>query len=165
MGSTMFEHYPQPDDYIPCNRPRPYKDSQITIMTGETSVHSFEIPFDVKTMCEDVEVIYKLGLSVVLTKENENDDLSIDDYDSDTHSSIVSCVLSPSETMLFADTLLDTSVQLRFIMKDIEGKYDAGDIVFSNIYPVTVIDSLLAQAEPTPPVPPIVNNGFGWTED
>ena len=71
MGD-MFKNYPQPEDYIPDNRPKPMHQHEITIMTGETASHTFDVPFDVNEDCNGLEVIYKLGLDIALIKETAN---------------------------------------------------------------------------------------------
>lgn len=155
----MFDAYPQPDDYIPNNRPRPRKEFKLDIMTGETASHTFDVPFDVEADCQEVEVLYKLGLKIVLNKNSS--ELEIQPMTKECcgkqiqYTSII-CHLSAQETLLFNNQVLNTRVQLRFTMND-------GSITYSEIYPVKVVDSL--NGEEVPPVPPMVVTGFGWTED
>jgi len=133
---NIFDNYPSSSDYIPDNRPKHHKKHIITIMTGETATHSFDVPFDVAEVCSSVEVFYKLGLDVVLVKEmNDLEIVSIYDEERDWHYSNVIVTLSCDETSLFRDTLLDTHVQMRFTMKD-------NTVEYSEIYPVKVEDSL-----------------------
>lgn len=150
----MFDNYPQPEDYIPDNRPRPKHKHEITIMTGETASHTFDVPFDVNEDCIDIEVIYKLGLNVIITKKSNELDI-VSKEKGDWHYSSVTSSLSSEETALFHDTLLDANVQIKFTMKD-------GAIQYSEIYKVDVQDSLDGN-KPTPA--PTVIIGFGWTED
>lgn len=128
----MFDNYPQPTDYIPNNIFKAHRHFCLNIMTGESTTHTFEIPFDVSKETLDVEIIYKLGLNVVLTKPNEEIEVLKKDK---CNFSYVSCKLTPEETLLFKDTLLDTHVQLKFTMKD-------GTTMYSEIYKVNVKDSL-----------------------
>lgn len=128
----MFKNYPQAEDYIPNNRRKCFPKSKITIMAGETTIHSFEIPFNVETDTIDCDVIYKLGLNVVLTKDITDCTFT---YDEDNHKTILTCTLSSEDTMLFANTLLDAHVQIRFIMND-------SSVMYTEIYPVKLIDSL-----------------------
>lgn len=128
--SEMFKNYPQPDDYIPNNRPKCRKPFKLDIMVGETSVQSFDVPFDVEEDCIDWEIIYKLGLEVVLIKSKETIEI-IKDEDN----TILSCVISPEETKLFNSTILDTLVQIKFTMKD-------GNIIYSEIYKIKINNSL-----------------------
>ena len=73
--NEMFKNYPQPENYIPDNRPKCIKPCGINIMTGESAIHSFEIPFNVEEDCKYIEIIYKLGLDIVILKTNEEIDL------------------------------------------------------------------------------------------
>ena len=151
---SMFDNYPQPEDYIPNNRPKPMHKHEITIMTGETASHTFDVPFDVNEDCIDIEVIYKLGLKVIVTKKSDELDI-VSREKGDWHYSSVTSSLSSEETALFHNTLLDANVQIKFTMKD-------GAIQYSEIYKVDIQDSLDGN-EPTPA--PTVVIGFGWTED
>ena len=128
--SEMFKNYPQPEDYIPNNRPKCFKPFKLDIMVGETSVQSFDVPFNVTEECLDYVIIYKLGLEVVLVKTKDQ----IQNIDEE-HSSILSCVISPEETQVFNSTILTTSVQIKFTMKD-------NSTVFSEIYKVKINNSL-----------------------
>ena len=159
MGN-MFDWYPQPDEYIPTNRPKPKKKFQLDIMTGETASHTFEVPFDVEDEelgCEDIEIIYKLGTKVVLTRHWKILPSQIEVVQKQKGNwkySVLTTHLSDEDTMLFHGTYLDAKVQIKFIMKDYTVQY-------SEIYPITVVDSLQGKATPHPSV----NLGFGWTED
>lgn len=130
--SEMFRNYPQPDDYIPDNHPRCHKHPKLEIMCGETVNHTFEVPFNIDETTSRVEVIYKLGLTNVLIKTNEN----IEIVSEDNHS-IINVVITPEETLSFAHSLLDTSVQIKFVLKD-------NNVSFSEIYEVVVRDSLVS---------------------
>ena len=149
--SDMFKNYPQPDDYVPDNRRVRIPKELLTIMSGETTTHSFELPFNYESY-KDYKAIYKLGINVVLEKSKEECTAM---YDEDEDISILSWTLSPSETMLFRDTNLDAKVQLRFVESD-------DTIAFSEILDIVLEDSL---QNTTTPTPSDVNLGFGWTED
>lgn len=149
--SEMFNNYPQPDDYIPNNRPKCHCPCKLDVMVGETSVQSFDIPFNVLEDCSNWEIIYKLGVDIVLTKKKEE----IDIITQDDNTSLISCVLTPAETRLFYSKFLDTNVQIKFIMKN-------GDTIYSDIYKINITNALDAQ-ESKHDVP--VVSGFGWTED
>lgn len=123
-----FDLYPQPADFTPDNRPRCRHHFHLDIMTGENAKHSFEVPHHVIENCDSIEVIYKLGIEVKLIKEVDSEDINDTD-------NVVSVNLSPEETSLFANTLLTTSVQLKFYMSD-------NSIIYSEIYKVNVTDSL-----------------------
>ena len=168
--TEMFNNYPQAEDYKPDNRHRKWPELKLDIMTGETAVHTFEIPFDVTddNQVADYEVIYKLGLEPVIIKTSLYD-LEIE-VEQDG-SSIVICRLKPEETLLFKDTVLDTHVQLKFYMED-------GQVSYSDIYKVYVKDSLDSNHMPEPkPLQPddivaddsdedeYTTGGYGYTED
>lgn len=144
----MFDNYPQTE--VPNNRCKCFPEFHLDIMTGETASHTFEIPFNVKTDCLKCEVLYKLGIKLILQKSEGLEILETD------KGSVVTCKLSAQETALFGHTCLDAKVQLRFTMNN-------GAILYSDIYNVSVTDSLWTDSE-VPPVPIIVT-GFGWTED
>lgn len=129
--SEMFKNYPQPDDYIPNNRRKCHCRCKLDIMTGETSSHSFEIPFDVTTDCIDYSIIYNYYLDKYLTVTKDRIEVI-----SENGKSILTCKLSSEETMLFVNNLLDAHVQVRFVMLD-------GSITFSEIYKINVKKSLM----------------------
>ena len=149
LDISMFANYPQGDSYIPYNRPIPPRKFNLNIMTGETAIHSFEVPFNVSEWCSDVQVIYKYELNKTLIIEMN--DLDIVSSDFCPSGSVVTCTLEPDKTKNFK-TILDTRVQLRFVMKtpdinsssieDFNKSFHDGDIIFSDIYKVTVIESL-----------------------
>ena len=128
--SEMFKNYPQPDDYIPNNHPKCRKPMCLDIMAGETAIHTFEVPLNVDEL-EGYEVIYKLGLTPIITKNK-----SQTEYIVDGDKSIITCTLSPEETTLFGnDTLLEARVQLKFYMLD-------GVVSYSDIYRIKLKDAL-----------------------
>ena len=130
--SDIFKNYPQPDYYIPDNRRIYLPKDIITIMSGETTTHSFEVPLNLNTDTKDYKAIYHLGLKVVLEKPKSECDVI---YDEETKTSIMTWILTPSETMLFKDTLLDAQVQLKFTLND-------DTILYSDIRPIVLEDSL-----------------------
>lgn len=150
----MFDNYPQPSDYIPTNIKIKVPNDEAIIMPGETTVHSFEIPFDVDKTADDYKIIYKLGLDVILEKGKDKASVV---KDATENFSILSWVLSPEETLLFKNTLLQAQTQIKFVMKD-------GTVAYSEISQIKVEDSLDID-EPLPPVPPHVITGIGYTED
>lgn len=150
--SEMFKNYPQPADYIPNNRPQSIIAEKITIMTGETSEHSFELPFNVHRECLNLEVIYKLGLEDIIVRELS--DLEVEITKDDT--TMIICKLSPAETNLFRNTFLDANLQLKLYLVD-------GSVAFSDVYKIYVTNSL--DTGETPPPSPGVLGGLGYTED
>ena len=131
---SMFDRYPQRDDYIPDNRPKCCKHFELNIMSGETAVHSFDVPFDIEDACDSVEVIYSLGIKPILIKKDPEIIITHCDH------SIVTCKLNEQETLLFDDTLLSAQVQLKFYMKN-------GTTTYSEIYRIKLMDSLDANSE------------------
>ena len=154
MSDTMFKDFLQPEGKVPCNRPKPHHKREIVIMAGETAQHSFEIPFDVENDTLDFDILYKLGLDLVITKNRQ---LCKVIYDKDRHFSIISCNLSPEETLLFGNTTLEAKVQIRFRMTDLS-------LAYTEVYKIKLLDSLDLQGE-IPPVPPHIIAGIGYTED
>ena len=134
--SEMFKNYPQPEDYIPNNRPRCCRHHPINLMTGETTSHSFDIPFDVKEDTLDYKVIYKLGINIVI--EKGKDELELSEYDVERHETTITCELSSEETSLFKFTSLNAYVQIQFTMKD-------NSTVFTEIYPIKILNSLAVE--------------------
>ena len=154
--SEMFKNYPQSENYIPDNRPRKCPGIKLDIMTGETSKHTFEVPFDVTNEEEvaDYEVIYKLGLKPVIIRNS----YSLEALKTPCGSTIT-CELSPEETKLFQDTLLSTRVQIKFYMA-------GGIIMFSDIYNVKVMDALdMTRSKPEENTNMVYGTNYGWTED
>ena len=150
--SDMFRNYPQPDDYKPDNYPRPFKKWELVIMSGETASHTFEIPFDVETSTNDYDILYKLGINLVLTK-NKNVCETI--YDEKKHRTFITCKLLPSDTLLFKNTSLQAQVQIRFKMKD-------SSVIYTEVYDIKLLNSLdAAEVKPSP----YVITGFGYTID
>ena len=128
----MFKFYPSPEDYIPDNRPRHFKKEMLTIMTGETTVHSFDIPFNVETDCVTFRALYKHGLNVVLVKEQKDCNVL---YDEEHDITTLTWTISPAETLLFKESFLDTFAQIEFVMLD-------HSISYTDILKVKVTDSL-----------------------
>lgn len=154
--TDMFNNYPQPEGYIPNNRPRHRKPFCLDIMAGETAVHTFEIPFNVNEACNGFEVIYKLGLTTLIIKNSSELEIII----GECGNSLITCTLTPEETALFADTLLDAKVQIKFYMKD------EGTVSYSEVYKIKLLNSLDTNEPPVPPEPqPGTIGGIGYTED
>lgn len=152
--SKMFDNYPQPEGYIPNNRPRCRIPHTIDIMAGETAEHSFEVPFNVDESCDSFEVIYKLGINPIIIKNQSHLEKVITEHGT----TLITCKLSSDETSMFGDTLLSAKVQLKFYMKN-------NTISYSEIYKVNLRDSLDEdRTQPVPPKPGTLG-GLGYTED
>ena len=132
MGSKMFDRYPQPEGYIPDNRPRCHEPSVVEIMAGETTVHTFEVPFPIDETVRDFKAIYKLGLEVVLELPYDRCEVL---YDSRRMLSILTWTLTPEETNLFRNTCLSAQVQVKFDMSD-------GSTLYTEIVNIQLEDSL-----------------------
>ena len=157
--SEMFRRYPQPKGYIPNNRPMCNKPMCLDIMAGETAYHTFEVPLDVDDI-EGFEVIYKLGLKPVVIKDNYQVE-----YKANEWGSFITCVLYPHETKLFSNTLLSTTVQIKFYMKD-------NTVSYSEIYNVKVQDAIDLRRTmddlfnvPPEPTDLVSDVGYGYTTD
>ena len=128
--SNMFNNYPGP---TPDNRRFCLPRDILTIMAGETTEHSFEffnMDLSDDSFASDFKLIYKLGLEVVLEKSKDKCTIVYDG-----HKSIVTCVLSETETSLFANTLLDAFVQFKFNVSD-------GTTRYSDIMEIKLEDAL-----------------------
>lgn len=128
---NMFDNYPQPEGYIPHNR-REICREPLTIMAGETTQHSFEVPanleeFDINEI--ECRAIYKLGLNVVLVKNLEKLE------DNKDCVSILYCDLSSTDTKIFEGTYFNAEVQLKFILPN-------NNIMYSEVMPIVLQDSL-----------------------
>ena len=129
--NEMFNNYPQPEDYKPDNRPQPIEEFKLDIMTGETAIHTFEVPFKISEECSEVEVVYKLGIKPTIIKNSD----SLELIETEEGTTIVTCTLSQSETKLFEDTILSLKLQMKFYMNN-------NSIMYSDIYSVEVKDAL-----------------------
>ena len=153
----MFRNYPQPEDYKPNNYPKCHFRKPLEIMAGETTVHSFDVPFNVEDDTSLCEVIYRLGTETVIVKDSA---MYLDITVLDNGTSIVTCTLKPEETLIFKNTALDTYVQLKFYMNN-------GMITYSEIYRVKVTDALdISYEKPASKQGMIAGlGGYGYTED
>ena len=153
--SNMFDNYPQDSEYIPNNRHKKFCKNEITIMAGETTTHTFEVPFNVDEQTQTFDIIYKLGFEDVLIKDKKECTTL---YDEEINKTFITCLLHFGETRLFANTVLSAHVQIRFTMLD-------GTVSYSEIYPIKLMTALDVNVRPRPPVPPQVLGGLGYTED
>ena len=148
--SKMFKNYPQPDTYIPDNRPQKPLIKELVISTGSNCIHTFLVPAELKDLISNITVVYRLGLEDIITKvTNANEIL---DHENDVYT--FSVTLSYDETNLFANTYLAARCQVYFNTID-------NDVITSPIFDIKVIDGL--KPADVPPVPVMV--GFGYTED
>lgn len=152
--TEMFNNYPQPEDYIPDNRPKPIEEVKIDIMTGGTAIHTFEVPFNVSEECNEIEVIYKQGIKPIIIKNS----FSLEVVESEGKS-IVTSTLSPEETQMFKNNILKTRVQMKFYMKD-------DSVIYSEIYKVTVRNATdINRKKPEEDEQKVYGVNYGYTED
>ena len=152
----MFKNYPQPEGYKPDNYPKCHKKNDLVIMTGESASHTFEVPFNVETETLDFDVLYQLGIELIITKNKAQCTTTTDE---EANKSFITCNLVPAETLAFKNTTLKARVQIRFWLKDYTYAY-------TEIYDIKLMNSLDASEEIKPtPVPPTIIKGIGYTED
>ena len=132
----MFKLYDDTTGYTPDNRPKHREKKQVTIMVGETTVHSFDVPFGVTdgkiTGVLSFRALYKLGVEVVLIKDGS--DATVE-YNEEREVTTITWTLSPSDTLKFKHTYLDTHVQLEFVLDD-------HSISYTDVLKVKILNSL-----------------------
>ena len=113
-----------------------YIDNTSDIIIGATNTHPFKQPFLFSSFVKKFEVIYKQGLTEVLTKtydmqSNEyREDIIIHEFD-EKGFTILKVILSPEESSLFKNSVLECQVQLKFYMLD-------DSILYSDVYDIWV---------------------------
>lgn len=119
-----------------------YIDNTSDVIIGATNTHVFKQPFLFTNYIKSFEVIYRQGLTEVLTKiydmqsneENNNNeyrkDIIIHECDK-TGNTIVKVILSPEESTLFKNSVLECQVQLKFYLLD-------DSILYSDCYDIRV---------------------------
>lgn len=90
------------------NRPIMIEEYKDTITRGATCTHIFNLPFPFAGYVQDLVVIYKQGLEIVLIK-----DFSDCEVEENADGSIVTIILSPVDTLKFENNLLTIQVQLK----------------------------------------------------
>lgn len=103
-----------------------------TIVRGGTIEHTFELPLDIDARLETFEIFYKNGITEVIHKTKYDESVSYSVISD--HWSIVSCILSPEETIKF-EFNRPTYAQLKFLTKN-------GFILYSAVHPVKVISAI-----------------------
>ena len=113
-----------------------YIDDTSDIIIGATNTHVFKQPFLFNEFIHKFDVIYKQGLTEVLTKtydmqSNEyREDIIICECDKPGNT-IVKVILSPDESLLFKNSVLECQVQLKFYLLD-------DSILYSDCYDINV---------------------------
>lgn len=123
---------------ISFNRPEyNYDDDTSDIVIGATNTHVFNAPFLLSTYCEQIEIIYRQGLDVKLLNKvydfriNEliQNGIEVNECD-EKEFSIVKVTLTPEESNLFKNSVLECQAQMKLFMPDNEILYsDAYDII------------------------------------
>ena len=100
-------------------------DDENDIIIGSSCTHIFKFPFKYSETVEKMWVIYKQNLSdLVLEREVKSDEVVEFTQCCGREYSTVTLVLTPEETELFRDTLLDTFVQVKMENKNGEILYN-----------------------------------------
>lgn len=90
------------------NRPIIIEEYKDTITRGATCTHIFNLPFPFANYVQDLSIIYKQGLEIVLIK-----DFADCEVEETADGSIVTIILSPVDTLKFENNLLTIQVQLK----------------------------------------------------
>lgn len=102
------------------NRPVAAVEEDYSVTRGATCTHIFELPFVCDGYVQELSIIYKQGLRIVLTKDLEDCELTQDQY-----SSVLTLELSSVDTLKFDENLLDIYVQLKVLTVVDETLYNA----------------------------------------
>lgn len=129
----MFDNFTETE--ISCNRPSyHYNDDTADLIIGATNTHLFNAPFLLSEYCTSFDIIYRQGLTVVITKhydfrENSiNEDIEVNECDTKEFS-IVKVNLTPDESRLFKNSVLECQAQMKLYLIDDTIQYsDSYDI-------------------------------------
>ncbi|MBO7078223.1 MAG: hypothetical protein J6W64_00245 [Bacilli bacterium] len=136
---SMFDNFTH-STTISFNRPDyHYDDNTGDIVIGATNEHTFNAPFLLSEYCTMFDIIYKQGLTTVLIKRynfevneevNEKVQNGIEVKECDEKEfSIVKVTLTPPESNMFKNSVLECQAQMKLYMPDNEILYsDAYDI-------------------------------------
>lgn len=131
---SMFDNFTPTT--ISFNRPEYlYDDNTGDIVIGATNTHTFNAPFLLSAYCNMFDVIYKQGLNVILIKrynfevnEKVQNGIEVNECD-EKEFSIVKVTLTPVESNMFKNSVLECQAQMKLYMPDNEILYsDAYDI-------------------------------------
>lgn len=123
------------------------------IVIGGTSIQRIRVPFLYSEYAKSIQVLYKQGLTSInvggegglfVTADNVKEDI-------EHHCSVITVTLTPSQTRMFKDTLLDTYVQLKIETKEGAIVYD----IPRYVYVKAPLDLGENGDEPTPPPTPV----------
>lgn len=130
----MFDNFTPTE--ISCNRPTyHYDDDTAELVIGATNTHLFNAPFLLSEYCKSFDIIYRQGLTVVITKhydfsENMGEDIEVNECD-DKDFSIVKVIISSEESKLFKNSVLECQAQMKLYMQD-------DTILYSDSYDINV---------------------------
>lgn len=115
----MLENFTE--TLYPDNRPLPIEEEQDSITRGATCIHIFELPFPINDgHVESLSVIYKQGIKVPVLTKTIN---IIPVVDPAEYLYKFEVELTPEDTILFEQNLLDVYVQLK-LEKDRQTLYN-----------------------------------------
>lgn len=123
------------------------------IVIGGTSIQRIRVPFLYSEYAKSIQVLYKQGLTSINVGGEDGLFVTADNVKEDIehHCSVITVTLTPSQTRMFKDTLLDTYVQLKIETKE-------GGIVYDiprYVYVKAPLDLGENGDEPTPPPTPV----------
>ncbi len=102
-----------------------FKDKTDTIIVGATCEHIFEVPFSFNNYVKNCTIIYKQGFDTILEVFVEPSWVTETPYGSKIH-----VTLTPNQTKIFRDTVLNTFVQLRVETLDDKLLYDDPHLIW-----------------------------------
>lgn len=118
-----------------------FEDKTDSIIVGASCQHVFEVPFLFTNYVKKAEVIYKQGLDTILEIE-----LGIDNIiEKGANKTTIIIRLTPEQTILFRETVLDTFVQLKIVTTSDNIIYD--DPHYISVSEPLFIDRLLDKEE------------------
>lgn len=135
MNNThIFDNYPQPADYIPCNRTcECHCDEEDILTVGATTTHIFRLNFSYAELCDSFIVTYKNGLENVFAIDSKalGAPYSIEESDGRSY---ITVTLSPELTSAVIPHR-DTFAQMKLFMKD-------GTVLFGDLNKLKVINTI-----------------------
>lgn len=113
----MLENFTETQ--FPDNRPIVKDEDRDSITRGATCTHIFKLPFPCAGYVQDLSIIYKQGLEIVLIKD------FIDCTVTETpYKSIIAVDLLPTDTLKFEQNLLDVYIQIKVLTINNETLYN-----------------------------------------
>ena len=101
-----------------------------TVVIGADCTHLFKFKLHLKNCLQAIKVRYAQGLSTILQKDIPAQHLAYT-----AHETIFQVKLSPEETTLFRETLLDSSVQAEFTLLNDKK-------IYSDVFSLNVVKPL-----------------------